>query len=178
MCVREIDGEAVEFGTTGYTMEHVFVIYDRATESIWYPMTDGTFDAVAGAQRGAALPFLAKPKPMPLEAWLAKHPKTAILLPSERDARMIRMRANRAYLGVRLDESAAHVEILEVTPESAAANAGLQTGDRIVRIDDHQIASLEDLRDVLGAHRPGDTIEVLIERDEEALTVEVELGRR
>ena len=37
MCTRELGGEAVEFGTSGYTMDGVFVLYDRTSDSVWYP---------------------------------------------------------------------------------------------------------------------------------------------
>ena len=66
MCTRQIDGRAVEFGTTGYTMNHVFVLYDRSSDSIWYPLDDGTVDAVAGARRGSSIPILDEPAPTPL----------------------------------------------------------------------------------------------------------------
>ena len=40
MCTRDFDGEPVQFGTTGYTMDRIFVLYDRASDSIWYPLGD------------------------------------------------------------------------------------------------------------------------------------------
>jgi hypothetical protein len=80
VCTREIDGRAVEFGTSGYTMDRIFVLYDRDTESVWYPLGDGTFDAVAGERNGLAIPFLAEPAPTPLGTWLEEHPETVILL--------------------------------------------------------------------------------------------------
>ena len=81
MCVRELDGRPVEFGTSGYTMDDVFVLYDRATDSIWYPVDDKTFQAVAGEKRGEALEILDEPAPMPLGEWLDQEPDTVVLLP-------------------------------------------------------------------------------------------------
>ncbi len=78
---REIDGKAVQFGTTGYTKNHVFVLYDRTTESVWYPMTRSSMDAVSGPWRGRKIPFIAKPKPMPLREWKRLHPETTVMLP-------------------------------------------------------------------------------------------------
>jgi hypothetical protein len=48
VCTPIIDGERVEFGTTGYTMGNVFVLYDRASDSVWYPLNDNSCDAVSG----------------------------------------------------------------------------------------------------------------------------------
>jgi hypothetical protein len=81
VCGREIDGRTAEFGTTGYTMNNVFVLYDRSTGSVWYPLTDESFDAVAGPVKGAQIEFVAKPDKMPLRDWVAAHPDTLVLLP-------------------------------------------------------------------------------------------------
>lgn len=80
---RKIDGKEVTFGTTGYTMNHVFVLYDRATDSVWYPLTDGTMDAVSGPNKGKQIPFLDKPVLMQLADWKKLHPDTLVLLPPE-----------------------------------------------------------------------------------------------
>ena len=69
------------FGTTGYTMNNVFLLYDRRTESIWYPIKNGAFDAVSGEQKGAKIPFVAKPARIPLGKWRGKHPDTLVMLP-------------------------------------------------------------------------------------------------
>lgn len=78
---REIDGIEVTFGTTGYTMNNVFVLYDRATESVWYPSSDTALEAMSGAQKGRTIPFLDKPQPMTLGEWRARHPRTKVLRP-------------------------------------------------------------------------------------------------
>lgn len=79
---REVDGQVAEFGTTGYTMNHVFVLYDRVTESVWYPLNDGTLDAVSGPEKGRQIPLLAEPGKMRLSAWQKLHPDTKVLLPT------------------------------------------------------------------------------------------------
>lgn len=81
MCARTIEGQTVSFGTTGYTMNNVFVLYDRSTDSVWYPLKDDSFDAVSGPFRGRALKFIAKPAVMRLHEWAAEHPDTLVLLP-------------------------------------------------------------------------------------------------
>lgn len=83
MCSREIDGTTIEFGTTGYTMNNTFVLYDRDTESIWYPLTNDTMDAVAGPRRGTAIEFATKPAIMLLRDWAAEFPHTQVLLPPD-----------------------------------------------------------------------------------------------
>ena len=79
---REIEGERIEFGTSGFTMDNVFVLYDRQSESVWYPLTDATMDAVSGTRKGTSIPFLAEPNPVPLSDWLKNHPNTKVLLPT------------------------------------------------------------------------------------------------
>jgi hypothetical protein len=78
---REIDGRETTFGTTGYTFNSTFVLYDRETESLWYPLTDGAMTAVSGARQTQAIPFIEKPAVMVLEEWKRRHPDSLVLLP-------------------------------------------------------------------------------------------------
>lgn len=71
----------MKFGTSGYTMDNVFVLYDRLTDSVWYPLGNGTMDAVAGVLKGTSIPLLAEPSPVRLEDWLKVHPDSKVLLP-------------------------------------------------------------------------------------------------
>ena len=71
----------MEFGTSGYTMDRVFVLYDRRTDSIWYPLSDETLDAVGGARKGESIAILDEPAPQPLYEWLDTYPDSTILLP-------------------------------------------------------------------------------------------------
>lgn len=81
---RTLDGREVTFGTSGYTKDNVFVLYDRLTESIWYPLSHGTMDAVAGPKKGTKIRYLDKPKPMALSKWRDRHPDTKVLMPPRR----------------------------------------------------------------------------------------------
>ncbi|MCP3905975.1 MAG: DUF3179 domain-containing protein [Planctomycetes bacterium] len=83
VCTRELGGRPVQFGTSGYTKDDVFVLYDRSSNSVWYPLSDESLDAVAGARRGESIPFLDEPTPVSLGAWLDEHPGSEILLPTE-----------------------------------------------------------------------------------------------
>ena len=80
-----------------------------------------------------------------------------------------------------------------VKSESGAAKAGLRPGstsvvvageswliggDLIVKADGQTIGSLERLRDVVAAKKPGDTIELEIYRGTKKMTIDIELGRQ
>ena len=72
----------MRFGTSGYTMDSVFVLYDRLTDSVWYPLGEGTMDAVAGQWKGTSIPLLDEPSPQPLGDWMKLHPDSKVLLPT------------------------------------------------------------------------------------------------
>ena len=80
VCSPVVDGEVLSFGTTGYTMNNTFVLYDRNTDSVWFPMTENSFDSVAGPTKGTKLPFLVEPEVMRLHAWAKLHPDTLVML--------------------------------------------------------------------------------------------------
>ena len=83
--------------------------------------------------------------------------------------------------------------IQSVTPGSGAAGAGLKAGseqvvvageslrtggDVIVAADGKAVTTIDKLRDVISAHKPGDEIELKIYRGDSAQTVTVTLGRQ
>jgi len=80
---REIDGEVTTFGTTGYTYNDTFLLYDRKTQSMWYPHKPGEMNALSGPSAGSALPYLVEPKRMSLADWREKHPHSLVLVGSE-----------------------------------------------------------------------------------------------
>lgn len=67
------------------------------------------------------------------------------------------------------------VYVMAISEGSKAAEAGLEEGDRIVRADDTEVSENTDLSGVISEKEVGDTVDLLIERDGEELTVEVEL---
>jgi 2-alkenal reductase len=99
--------------------------------------------------------------------------------------------ANRPYLGIQgrevvegpqnfeqQGEVAGH-EVMEVEPNTPAAEAGLQAGDVITAIDGQEIDADNSLVEVLiFEHVPGDTVELTIDRDGTEETVTVTLGER
>ena len=80
---RELDGEVTTFGTTGYTYNNTFLLYDRKSESVWYPYKSSAMNAVSGQSKGSAIPFLAEPDPLPLAEWRALHAESLVLVENE-----------------------------------------------------------------------------------------------
>jgi putative serine protease PepD len=66
-------------------------------------------------------------------------------------------------------------KISQVTNGSAAANAGLKSGDVITKIDDHLITSSDGLVAIVRSYRPGDHVSVTYERGGSSHTVRVTL---
>jgi S1-C subfamily serine protease len=72
----------------------------------------------------------------------------------------------------------AAIVINKVTPESPAAEAGLESGDVITAINDKEISGLESFVEAVRSFDPGDDITLTVYRngEEESLDVEVVLG--
>ena len=79
---RERDGKIDQFGVSGYVHKDVFLIFDRRTESLWYPFDDSKWTAIAGPRKGETIPFVEKPV-VPLGQWRKEHPDTKVLLGSQ-----------------------------------------------------------------------------------------------
>ena len=65
-----------------------------------------------------------------------------------------------------------------VVPGSAAEEAGLTAGDRLVEIDGTALETIYDFQAVLAERAPGDVVTAVFERDGERHTVEVTLKER
>ncbi len=63
--------------------------------------------------------------------------------------------------------------IPQVEAGSAADKAGIQAGDVIVRIDEHQIKQAHDLPIRVANHKPGDRVKIEIIRDGKSMTIPV-----
>ncbi|MGA5497161.1 trypsin-like peptidase domain-containing protein [Streptomyces cinereoruber] len=63
-----------------------------------------------------------------------------------------------------------------VTPGGPAAKAGLRPGDVITKVDGQRVHNGEELIVKIRAHRPGDRLEVTLERDGKELTKTLTLG--
>lgn len=92
----------------------------------------------------------------------------------------------RPYIGIsaqsvvsRDGQSLAGEQVMEVTEDTPAADAGLQVGDVITAVDgtaidqDHQF-----INEAILAHQPGDTITLTVDRNGESHDIEITLGTR
>ena len=66
----------------------------------------------------------------------------------------------------------------EVPADGPAAKAGLRVGDEVVAVDGKRVPDGVSLIVAIRTHRPGETIELTIVRDDEERTVEVELDAK
>lgn len=92
-------------------------------------------------------------------------------------------RVSRAQLGVaynerrtRVGEPPAGVVISEVVPNSPAARAGVQPGDLVTQIGQTKITAGADLRVALRARRPGEQVELMLQRGTTPVRALVTLG--
>ena len=86
----------------------------------------------------------------------------------------------RAYLGVSstLDPTDDGAVVNAITPDGPAATRDLRTGDRITALDGTPIAKPEDLSRVVLERKPGERIELTVERGGRQRTIDVQLGTR
>ena len=66
--------------------------------------------------------------------------------------------------------------VAEATAGGPAAEAGIEAGDVVTKIDDQEIASADGLILAVRSYTPGDTVTVTVVRGDEEMTFEVELG--
>ncbi len=67
--------------------------------------------------------------------------------------------------------------VAAVTPDSPADQAGVEAGDVILRYRDREIDTLRDLPRLVAATRPGQEVEIEVQRAGERETLSVEIGR-
>lgn len=87
----------------------------------------------------------------------------------------------QAYLGVMLmggNGDSNVVEISEVIEGTAADLAELEIGDQILKIDETEIASIEDVINYIHQKQPGDEVKLTFLRDGKKKTKKVVLGER
>lgn len=67
--------------------------------------------------------------------------------------------------------------VSSVTPDSPAAEAGIEPGDIIIAVDGNSIEGSSDLRNTIALIREGTEVEIELLRDQRRMTVEAEIGR-
>ncbi len=99
-------------------------------------------------------------------------------------------KATHAYIGVGTQTVTAELQqqfglsrssgilVAEVTQGGPADSAGIQQGDIIVKVDDKEMAESSDLLVAIRDRKPGDQVEVTIDRDGTVSTVTVTLQER
>jgi putative serine protease PepD len=89
-------------------------------------------------------------------------------------------RVEHAYLGVSLApvEGGSGAEVAQVRAGSPAEKAGLRAGDVIKTADGEAVATVDELQRLIESKKPGDKLEVTIDRDGATVTVTVTLGLR
>jgi len=81
---RNNKGQVDEFGVSGYVYRNVFIIFDRRTESLWYPLDNEKWTAICGPRKGETIRFIAEPPVVTLGEWRKKHPNTLVLIGDRR----------------------------------------------------------------------------------------------
>ena len=77
---RSVEGRVLEFGVAGLLYNANFLLYDRATESLWCQLRG---DAIAGPLAGRQLRRI-EARQETLASWLERHPDSRVLaLPSD-----------------------------------------------------------------------------------------------
>jgi Do/DeqQ family serine protease len=76
-------------------------------------------------------------------------------------------------LGLDIDKGAL---IQEVSPDSAAENAGIEPGDVIINVDGKEIENVNDLRNAIGLKRSGERVKIVIIRNNREITKNAKLG--
>ena len=90
---RRVEGQALEFGTTGNIRNSGLIMYDRATESWWQQYTG---EGIVGAMSGHRL----RSVPARLESverFSERHPEGRVLVPSDPEARPYGVNPYKGY---------------------------------------------------------------------------------
>jgi len=66
--------------------------------------------------------------------------------------------------------------VAQVTPDSAAAKAGIKVSDVIIRYDGKPVAGVSQFRNLVAATAPAAKVEIVLLRDGKPLTVNAQLG--
>jgi len=83
----------------------------------------------------------------------------------------------KGVLGVQLTEGKPGPRVIFVVPSSAASRAGLQPGDLILRAGDQKVSDPQTFDRMIHKMAPGDSVNVLILRENHEVAVRATLGR-
>ena len=95
--INELDGRALTLAPSGWTYRQTFVLYDKETESLWYPFPNGKgLTGITGEYKGRFLPELASTTAA-WKDWHREHPDTKFLRYEEAGAADSRPRGARGF---------------------------------------------------------------------------------
>lgn len=83
---------------------------------------------------------------------------------------------NKPMLGVTLNFEDGVGKVVGVSKRSGADEVDIRKGDEVISVEGVAISSIEDIQEIIEKKKPGDKISVMIFRDGEEITKEVELG--
>ena len=87
---------------------------------------------------------------------------------------------DHAYLGVATETSTspAGAKISTIRTGTPAAGSELTAGDVVTAVDGEAVTSSDELREIVDAHNPGDSVTLTVSRNGETTTLKVVLGTR
>jgi len=103
-------------------------------------------------------------------------PEGLALGPSQRGGPPARPKGS-GYLGAYVEETKDGLKVMDVRPASPADNAGLQSGDVILAVNDRKIGSRDEMLQRLYQRKPGQKIRLTVKRDGQDMDIEAVLGR-
>ena len=87
-------------------------------------------------------------------------------------------KAQHALLGVGVKTATGGVAVTDVQAGSGAADGGVKTGDVVTSVDGVTVTSAQQLRAIIAAHKPGDSLSLEVRRSGSTKTLHVTLGSR
>jgi hypothetical protein len=88
----------------------------------------------------------------------------------------LRSTTSKVRLGVRIRQSEPGLVVDRVMPGGWAKKAGIVPNDRILKIGSESVVGREDMDEALSKYKPGDMLEVEVERGSENVTIRGEIG--
>ena len=88
----------------------------------------------------------------------------------------LRSGSNKVRLGVRIKQGEQGVVVERVMPGGWAKKAGVEPNDRILKIGGSEISNREEMDQALQAYKPGDDLEVQVQRDQEMIVLKSQIG--
>ncbi len=83
-----------------------------------------------------------------------------------------------AVIGVTFEEATELPRVESVTEEGPADRGGIKAGDLITEFDGKEVATQDEIRSLLRRMRPGDEVEVVVQRGTKTVTKTIKLGKR